>query len=382
MEWAAAAGNPLCPADADILGTYLGEIPGCYERLAERSLDPLRTGRAIRRPPGSRVLVGPEFDALMRETAAWIGGWAARVRTVPGLQLARHEHAHGSQEQVAADCLTLAGHVTQLLALPPGPMARTWTFAAGRSAPEAQRPFNAMPLLAPAPPAPRPVPCRRCAHPLTPSPSGRHWWPAACTHARASAVTDADVLVIGYSCQVCGTRLPASWTPNRCEHAPGAGVTAPAPGMPSDLEDEIADLEVVRSGDGWVTAWTDLGGDAAALDIFDLRQNALKLLMETPAPRDGLDGVPCRKCDASAPLEVLPSDPPDPELPAPAFCRCSACRDEMTRKEYDDWVRQYDAWARADGVKTCKRCERGRCGECSWPACSCKATGHRNASAA
>jgi hypothetical protein len=277
-EWNAAAGSPLCPADADVLVTYLGELPGCYERLAERSLDPLRTGRAVRRPPGSRVLVGPEFDALMRVTADTIGGWAARVRAVPGLRLSRHGFEHGSPGQVREDCQTLARHPAPLLALPEAPMQRTWT------------------------------------------------WP-------------------------------------------------PGSPMPAWLEEEIGHLDAVAGdGDGWVRAFTRLDGEAAALDVFDLRRDAVRLLTETPAPRELLDGVPCRKCEAMSSLEVLPLGEPHPETgKPPPFCRCSvrSCGDEMTRAEYGEWTGRYDSYVRGAGVKVCRRCERQDCHECRWPACAC-----------
>lgn len=259
---------------------YLGELPACYERLAERAVDPLKTGRAVRVPPGSRVLVSPEADALMRTAADWAGGWAARVRAVPGLQLARHGHAHGSQAQVAADCVTLAAHHVPLLALPAAVMARTWTWTGGA--------------------------------------------------------------------------------------------------MPGWVEEETGDLERLRGGDGWVTCLPFLSGEDAALELFSLRRDIVRLLRETAAPRELLDGVPCRECEAMSSLEVLPAPPPDPSKPEPAFCRCSvaSCRAEMTRREYDQWTARYASYVRGAGVTKCARCLRGDCGACSWKACGCRAAGH------
>jgi hypothetical protein len=76
-------------------------------------------------------------------------------------------------------------------------------------------------------------------------------------------------------------------------------------------------------------------------------------------------------------LEVLPSPPPDPEAGEPPFSKCSvpSCHDEMTRAGYDDWVRQYDAYARGAGIQSCRRCARGDCGLCIWDACGCAAEG-------
>lgn len=135
-EWLPAAANqPLCPADRTVLITYLGELPGCYDRLQGRATDPVKTGRAVRVPPGSRVLVSPEADALMRETAATLAGWAARVRAVPQLSLTHHGQVPGSLEAVRADCATLTAHPDPLLALAPAPMTRTWSWRPGEAMP-------------------------------------------------------------------------------------------------------------------------------------------------------------------------------------------------------------------------------------------------------
>lgn len=281
-EWLPAPANqPLCPADRDVLITHLGEIPACYERLGRLSLEPVKAGRAVRVAPGSRVLANPEADALMREAAVILGGWAARVRAVPQLSLARHGHPPGSQEQVKADCKTLADFPDPLLALPPGPMTRTW-----------------------------------------------------------------------------------NWRPGSA--------------MPGDLEKVIADLEIVRAGDGWAVALTCLDGEDAALEILDLRSRAVRLLGETPAPPDLLDGIPCRACEAMSSLERVPVPPPDPEKPEPPYSRCTVpgCRDEMTRREYGAWVKQYEAWTRGAGVLTCRRCDLGAHEECQWRHCSCATGGH------
>lgn len=286
-EWhAALATQPLCPADQDVMVTHLGELPGCWHRLAALSLDPVRAGRAIHRPPGSRVLVNAEADALQREMTWLLAGWAARVRDVR--QLTRPASLPGSPERLEADCSTLADRPSALMALPPAPMYRTWTWA----------------------------------------PTGDDTMPA--------------------------------WV---------AGDTA--------------GLDWVRGGDGWGTWIADVGGEVAALDVLGLRARAVRMLGEAPAPRDLLDGIPCRKCEAMSSLEVLPLPAPerDREEGHPPFCRCSAasCHDEMTRPEYDQWVAQYRAWAEGAGVQSCRRCARGDCSQCQWAACSCRVSGHRHA---
>ena len=276
---------PFCPADTSKITQDAEALPEAYKRLAAKIGDPVRSGRAIRRPPGSRVLIDAEYDALLRLIADITGGWASRTRHIPGLQLARHDHAHGTAAAVAADCDVLARHTIPLLALPPGPMSRTWT------------------------------------------------WPAGSP-------------------------------------------------MPPDVDEQIGALDAIHGGDGWVKAWTTLSGEDAGLEIIDLHRRAVRLLGETPAPPTLLDGIPCRNCEAMSSLAVLEQPPPEPEKPAPPFCRCLECRDEMTSAEYREWTRQYAAWVGGSGILTCARCERRDCSECSWKSCSCAASGHRRAHAA
>jgi hypothetical protein len=270
----------FCGVDEQVISARAEALPAAYVRLAERIGDPVRSGRAVRRPPGSRVLVDAEHDALLRLIAAITGAWAARTRAVPGLSLSRHAHRNGTPGAVEADCGVLARNTVPLLALPDGPMARTWTWRAGDP-------------------------------------------------------------------------------------------------MPPDLEEEIGALEIIHAGDGWVRAMTSLGGTQAGHDVLDLHRHAVKLLGETPAPPDVLDGIPCRNCEAMSSLAVLEQPPPEPEKVAPPWCRCLECRDEMTRKELDSWTAQYAGWVRGAGVLTCRKCDLGRCPECTWPSCGCAAAGHR-----
>lgn len=283
-EWhPALAAQPLCPADQDVMVTCLGELPGCWDRLGALSLHPARSGHAIRRPPGSRVLVNADADALQRETAWLLAAWAARVRAVPQLRLTAPAAYAGSPERLAADCSVLEAHPGPLMALPPAPMYRTWTWA----------------------------------------PTGDDTLPA--------------------------------W-----------------------VADDTSGLDWVRGGDGWGTWIAEVGGDTAALDVISLRTRAVRMLGEAPAPRELLDGVPCRACEAMSSYEVLPSEQPDPEKPEQDFCRCTApgCRDTMTRAEYGAWVGQYGAWATAAAIPSCRRCARGDCRLCIWAACGCAAKGH------
>lgn len=115
------------PCETRIAGC-LDALPAMYLMLGVKIGDPERTaGAAVRIPPGSRVLVNPEIDALMRQAAAVLAGWAARVRSVPGLQLAGPRHPYDTAAGVKEACATLAAHLTPLLALQPGWTSRTYT---------------------------------------------------------------------------------------------------------------------------------------------------------------------------------------------------------------------------------------------------------------
>jgi hypothetical protein len=155
-------------------------------------------------------------------------------------------------------------------------------------------------------------------------------------------------------------------------------VTERLSGMPADIEAEIGHLEVIHAGigEGWVTVIEDHGGATAGLDIIGFARRAVRLLGETPALPDLLEGVPCKACEAMSALARAEQQQPDPEKPAPAYSRCTRCRDEMTRKEYGAWVAMYDAYARGSGILICRRCELEKCRDCCWAACSCRGPGH------
>ena len=274
---------PFCAADQSMITASAEALPAAYGRLGEQIGQPARRGTAVRVPPGSRVLLNGDVDALIRMMIPVLAAWAARVRAVPGLQLARHGHRPGAPEAITADCQVLALHTVPMLALPEGWMTRTWTWRAGSAMPEA-------------------------------------------------------------------------------------------------LEQEIADLEILHIGDGWVRAQALLGGVTAGHDVLDLHRAAVRILGETPAPVQLLDGIPCRSCEAMSSLALLEQPPPDPDQDPFPFCRCAECRDEMTRPEYLAWTKQYAAWVAGSGILTCARCERGMCADdprvCQWSRCSCAHTRH------
>ncbi len=127
--------QPFCITDQAKITADAESLPAAYGRLAAQIGDPARRNAPVRIPPGSRVLVNAETDALLREIADLTAGWAARTRDVPGLQLARPGHGHGTPEAVTADCAVLAKHTVPMLALPPAPMSRTWYWHPGSPMP-------------------------------------------------------------------------------------------------------------------------------------------------------------------------------------------------------------------------------------------------------
>lgn len=381
LAWSPApASQHLCPACQAVLEQALADLPGAYARLNLMSASPARSGRAVRVPPGSRILANPEADALMREISDVTAGWAARVRAVPQLSLSRHAYPHGSYDQVNDDCRRVLGlHPQPLLALPAASMFRTWPYLPGWDPADGREP-DPVPV----------VPCRRCALPVSPSPSGKRWWPAACAHPSTVVAAYADdakgnPVPSAWACGACSRRLPRGYRPPPpCDHQPSRAVSPPARRTPApkgprtlaDVEDEIGHLRVIRAGDGWITAETSLHGGQGACELIEALSKARGLLRESPPPPDHLEGVPCRSCETFG-LERAPL-PAGPDTGhEPAFSRCPnlACRDTMTRPEYQEWAAWYAAWAKGEDL-ACTRCEQKRCGECSYPGCACRAAGH------
>jgi len=359
--------SAFCPADESAIANALPDLPRSYFLLAARIGDPVRSGRGVRRPPGSRVLIDAEADALLRTSAAILMGWASRVRHVPGLQLSPNRHLPDKPEGVRDNCGVLARHVTQLLALPPGPVVRTWTWRPGWG--------NGRPAA---------VPCLRCGLPVSPSPSGKRWWPAVCAHSLSVVAAyaenkDGAMIPTAWACAACSKRLPPNRRPApHCDHE----AAPPEAWRPADdyaeVEEEIGDLEIVHAGDGWATVVTELSGVDAGLDVLDLAARFRRHLRESPARPEPLHGIPCRNCPKMSAL--VRADPPSDPSSKAMHSRCTECGDVMDREEYDDWVRQWNAYAKGGGKPpTCRLCEIDKCRECSWAACGCSKPGHRAA---
>lgn len=118
----------FCPACTDHIVTALAELPGAYARIEDEYGSPVRRGdQAVRTPFGPSVPIRLDVDALQREAPPVIGGWAARVRSVPGLQLSAPERGSPeSAEGFAEACKVLRLHPGPLLSLQPGWMTRTY----------------------------------------------------------------------------------------------------------------------------------------------------------------------------------------------------------------------------------------------------------------
>jgi hypothetical protein len=330
----------------------LEALPVAYLRLALMIGDPARSdGTVIRRPPGSRVLVSPEIDALMRRTAGILGGWAARVRSVPGLELSAPAYHPDDPRGVAENCNVLALQDVPLFALQPGWMTRVYSLPEGRQSAVAVTAAST---------------CQRCHLAITRSSVPRHattrkWW-----------VTDQTAMPV----RPCG-KEPG-------DHLPGLirEITAPVI-VPADLEDEIGDEEIVQVGDTWIKVMSLKSGAHAGNEILELHWRARRILGETRPQPESFDGVPCRRCDV---MTLERAEPPsDPKLPA-NHSRCPKCGDEMARKTFIEWADTYASFARSGGIKKCKRCSLAtpRHDECCWHACSCQDGEHprRRAAAA
>jgi len=328
--------QPFCPADTSVITRYLIELPPFWVRLAAQATDPMRrTGRPLRVTPGSRVLVSGAADALLREIAPVIGGWAARVQSVPGLELTPSPHPFASPERLRDDCRTLALRSGPLLALQMGWTIRVYDLPPGRRE-----------LIPPLPPrrrgrfrAARGI-CRHCGRAVTRSPVSGWWW---------SSEPGPD-----------------------CAHEADAEDAARGP-VPEDLEREIGEKEIVRIGDGWVKVTVQRDGTDAGLEILDLHYQARRLLGETPARPEPLDGVACRDCGK---VKLVRAEPPSDPAMEGDHSRCEACGHRMTRTEFGEWVNLNAAHARALQNRSCGRCQQGNHGDCRWPSCACRHAGH------
>ncbi len=235
----------FCPACTDHIVEALTELPGAYARIGEEYGTPVRRGdHAVRVPPGPSVPIRLDVDALQREAPRVIGGWAARVRAVPGLQLSAAQHAPDTAEGFAEACKVLRLHPDPLFSLQPGWMTRTY-------------------------------------------------------------------------------RLP----------------------LDEETAALIADKEVIRGGDDYVTVEMLCDGTTAGNEILDLRRRSTAVLGELRAKPQELVGVPCR-ADGCGWLSLVRADPPSDPADPGDYSVCARCRARMSEEDYREWVALCAAYER------------------------------------
>jgi hypothetical protein len=235
----------FCPACADRIVTALTELPDAYVRIEEEYGTPVRRSeQSVRSPFGPSVPIRLDVDALQRAAPPIIGGWAARVRSVPGLQLSAPEHAPDTPEGFAEACRVLRLHPEPLFALQSYLMTRTY-------------------------------------------------------------------------------RLP----------------------LDEETEALIADKEILRGGDDFVTVQVPCDGATAGNEILDLQWRSTVVLGEMRTKPQELIGVPCR-ADGCGWMSLARAEPPsDPDDPG-SYSVCLRCRDRMGEDDYREWVALCAAYER------------------------------------
>jgi len=235
----------FCQACTDKIVEVLKIMPASYARLEEEYGAPVhRNDHAVRVPFGPSIPIRLDVDALMRETPLIIGQWAARVRSVPGLQLTVPDYPPDSREGFADACKVLRLHPGPLSSLLPAWMTRTY-------------------------------------------------------------------------------RLP----------------------LDEDTEILIADKEIVRAGEDYVSVQVLCGGATAGNEILGLDHRFAAVLGELRSKPQEFMGVPCR-ADGCGWMSLVRAEPPsDPDDPG-YHSICLKCRNRMTESEYKEWVALCAAYER------------------------------------
>lgn len=135
----------FCQACSDRIAEVLDkpELPKLYARLEDEYGTPSSRRELLRAPFGPSLPIRPDIDALQREAPQIIAGWAARVRTVPGLHLSPAEHAPETPDGFAEACKVLHTHTGPLFSLQPYEMTRTYPLPVGRPGMESPSPIPA-----------------------------------------------------------------------------------------------------------------------------------------------------------------------------------------------------------------------------------------------
>lgn len=119
-------------------------------------------------------------------------------------------------------------------------------------------------------------------------------------------------------------------------------------------------------------AIVELGGKDAGEEILALHRQALLILGEIVRQREFLDGIPCRRCESISLFRAETASDPAKEA---MHSDCRECHDQMSLATFTAWAQMYASWSQSAGV-ACRKCQRGRCTECQWSACSCAAVEH------
>ena len=122
-----------------------------------------------------------------------------------------------------------------------------------------------------------------------------------------------------------------------------------------------------------------LSGVHAGREILELHRRARRTLGQVKAPPESFDGIPCRACEA---MSLERAEPPSDPRREAMHSRCAECDDTMAKNTFDEWVDYYQGWAAKATGLTCRRCQNGRCDQCQWAGCECRAGGHEDTAAA
>jgi hypothetical protein len=106
----------------------------------------------------------------------------------------------------------------------------------------------------------------------------------------------------------------------------------------------IAAAEIVSSETG--RALVMLSGADAGNDILWMHWLARAVLQETPPKRELLIGVPCRNKTCGL-MTLWRAQPPQHDGDPEYWSECRSCHHQMTRDEYDEWVKMNAAYQRA-----------------------------------
>ena len=118
----------FCQADRNAIARALSGLPEMWVRVHGELSVKAAAGEHVTMSRSAPVPLSMAADALLREVSAVLVSWDEQLRmavglTLPDTQLARQRR---DGRVIAAVVRTLAAHLDRLLALPPGPMSRSF----------------------------------------------------------------------------------------------------------------------------------------------------------------------------------------------------------------------------------------------------------------